>query len=182
MLLGEFRGDDKLIVWTSRNQYYTTGYDLAQHFPDETVRIEKYVPGRVYALCYFDREQGYHYMKRFVPEVSGRMLFFLDEAGQCDFVCMTSAAGARLRIEYGGTRPAEELDADGFIGVKSHRAKGKRLTTHPVERLEFLEPEPDAAAGGPQEETPPTGAAALEIERPQGDEATLIDPAQLNLF
>ncbi len=182
VLLGEFRGDDKLIVWTSRNQYYTTGYDLAQHFPDETVRIEKYVPGRVYALCYFDREQGYHYMKRFVPEVSGRMLFFLDEAGQCDFVCMTSAAGARLRIEYGGTRPAEELDADGFIGVKSHRAKGKRLTTHPVERLEFLEPEPDAAAGGPQEETPPTGAAALEIERPQGDEATLIDPAQLNLF
>ena len=34
-LLGEFKGDDRLIVWTSKNQYYITGYDLMQHFPDD---------------------------------------------------------------------------------------------------------------------------------------------------
>jgi len=32
-LLGEFKGDDRIIVWTSKNQYYITGYDLGQHFP-----------------------------------------------------------------------------------------------------------------------------------------------------
>ena len=69
-LLGEFKGDDRLLVWTSKNQYYITGYDLGQHFPDETVRVEKYVAERVYSLCYFDREQRYYYLKRFPIEAS----------------------------------------------------------------------------------------------------------------
>ena len=38
-------------------------------------------------------------------------------------------------------RPAEEIDVDGFVGVKSHRAKGKRLTTYDVATLAFVEPE-----------------------------------------
>ncbi|MBQ8307633.1 MAG: DNA gyrase/topoisomerase IV subunit A, partial [Alistipes sp.] len=42
LLLGEFKGDDKILVWTSKNLYYITGYDLSQHFPDETVRVEKF--------------------------------------------------------------------------------------------------------------------------------------------
>lgn len=39
------------------------------------------------------------------------------------------------------SRPAEEIDVDGFVGVKSHRAKGKRLTTYDVATLAFVEPE-----------------------------------------
>jgi topoisomerase-4 subunit A len=39
-------------------------------------------------------------------------------------------------------RPADEVDVDSFIGVKSHRAKGKRITTYQVESLTFIEPEP----------------------------------------
>jgi topoisomerase-4 subunit A len=33
------------------------------------------------------------------------------------------------------------LDVDSFIGVKSHRAKGKRITTYDVATLHFVEPE-----------------------------------------
>ena len=53
-LLGEFKGDDKIIVWTSKNQYYITGYDLGQHFPDETVRVSRYEADRIYSVCYYD--------------------------------------------------------------------------------------------------------------------------------
>ena len=28
LLLGEFKGDDKIVVWTSKNQYYITGFDV----------------------------------------------------------------------------------------------------------------------------------------------------------
>ena len=55
LLLGEFKGEDKLIVWTSKNLYYITNFDLGQHFPDETVRVEKFRPERVFSVCYFDR-------------------------------------------------------------------------------------------------------------------------------
>ena len=200
-LLGEFKGDDRLLVWTSKNQYYITGYDLGQHFPDETVRVEKYVAERVYSLCYFDREQRYYYLKRFPIEASDRMQFFLDEQGQADFVAMTDRTGALLRIEYGGanaSRPADEIDVDEFVGVKSHRAKGKRLTTYEVASLAFIEPElpeePEPEADSPQEGIPDgaesggagpaeeAGGAAFEIERARGDVDEVIDPEQLNLF
>ncbi len=171
VLLGEFKGDDKLIVWTRKNQYYITGYDLAQHFPDDTIRVERYRADRVYSLCYFDREQGYYYMKRFAAEKSDRMQFFLDEQGQADFVCLTGRSGARLEITYKGaqaSRPADLLEVDDFVGVKSHRAKGKRLTTFDVASLRFIEPEepePDP------EETPEAGETEEPDASPEGRDA-----------
>jgi len=155
-LLGEFKGDDKLIVWTSKNQYYITGYDLAQHFPDETVRVGRFEADRVYSVCYFDRTQGYYYMKRFTAEATDRLQFFLDEEGQADLVCVTDRAGAKLEIAYKGahaSRPADLLDVDGFVGVKSHRAKGKRLTTYEVAALRFIEPELPPQPAPSDEET-----------------------------
>ncbi len=208
-LLGEFKGDDKLVVWTSKNQYYTTGFDLGQHFPDETVRVGRYEADRVYSVCYFDRTQGYYYMKRFTAEASDKMQFFLDEEGQADFICMTGQAGSTLEITYKGahaSRPADHIGVDEFVGIKSHRAKGKRLTTFEVAALRFLEPElpprPEPAGeetndrgdgenGGSTEAVEAVGDPAvtaeevtLEIERPQGDADAdrMIDPEQLNLF
>jgi len=208
-LLGEFKGDDRLVVWTSKHQYYVTGFDVAQHFPDETIMVERYVADRVYNLCYFDREQGYFYMKRFTLEASDRLQSFLDEDGAADFVCITSAVGAKLRITYKGaqaTRPADEISVDDFVGVKSRKAKGKRLTTYDVDSLAFIEPEPSEEPELMPESGEPTtgdedGAASidasdmiddaeitpidnsntpLEIIRNEID--AMVDPEQLNLF
>ena len=141
-LLGEFKGDDRLIVWTSKNQYYITGYDLMQHFPDDTVLVARYESDRVYSPCYYDRGQKYYYMKRFTAEMSDKIQDFLD--ADADFICVTDRAGAKLEITYKGahaSRPADVIDVDEFVGVKSHRAKGKRLTTYDVDRLRMIEPE-----------------------------------------
>lgn len=179
------KGDDKLLVWTPRT-YYITGYDLQQHFPDDTVLVERYRPERVYAVCYFDREQNYYYLKRFTVESGDKTQFFLDEEGTSDFVCRTGRSGAQLEVTYAGaqaSRPAECMEVDGFVGVKSHRAKGKRVTTFEVASLRFVEPddpeeEPaDTAAGGDGPDDAPAGdpAAAAEtagtasgIELPDG--------------
>ncbi len=149
VLLGEFKGDDKLIVWTARNQYYTTGFDIMQHFPDDTVRVERLVPNRVYSIAYFDREQGYYYMKRFELESNDKVQNFLDESGKDEFVAMTGMLGAKLILSYKGahaTRPNDTVDVDSFISVKSHRAKGKRLSTLDIAALQFEEPEVDELA------------------------------------
>ncbi len=141
--LGAFKGEDKLLVWTPR-KYYITGYDLQQHFPDDTVFVERYRPERVYAVCYYDREQKYYYLKRFSIESSDKIQFFLDEEGTGDFVCRTGYAGVQLEVTYAGaqaSRPPELMDVDSFVGVKSHRAKGKRITTFEVASLRFVEPD-----------------------------------------
>ena len=143
-LLGEFQGNDKLVVWTAKNLAYITGFDTQQHFPDDTLRVERYEAGEVFNLCYFDNEQGYYYMKRFQLEQTDKAQYFLDEDGSCRFVCMSSAKGVELQITYKGaqaTRPADMVDVEEFVGVKSCKAKGKRLTTFDVDTLTFIEPE-----------------------------------------
>ena len=208
-LLGEFKGDDKIVVWTSKNQYYITGYDTQQHFPDDTVMVQKYSSDTVYSLCYFDSEQGYYYMKRFPLELTDKMQYFLDENGLSKFICVTDKGGAKLRITYKGThatRPADEIDVDEFIGVKSHRAKGKRLSTYDVDTLTFIEPEiteepeeeepeneditttdeaAESTAPAAEPETAAEGGSEsirIEIERPHSDLDEPVDPAQLDLF
>ena len=197
VLLGEFKGDDKLVVWTSKNQYYITGFGVDQHFPDETVRVERYVAGKVYSLCYFDREQNYYYIKRFQLEPTEKILSFLEGENTADFVCITGVEGAKLIVTYKGahaTRPADEFDVDSFIGVKSHRAKGKRVTTYDVDTMHFVEPEvvdepgvDDAnvedidieAIDGADVEQDATNVVSMGAAE---DDVILGDPEQLNLF
>jgi topoisomerase-4 subunit A len=57
---------------------------------------------------------------------------------------MSSVAGSQLEVVFGGQhaqRATEMVDVDEFIGIKSHRAKGKRITTYDVASLCFIEPE-----------------------------------------
>lgn len=204
VLLGEFKGDDKLVVWTSKHQYYITGFGVEQHFPDETIKVERYVAGKVYSLCYFDREQNYYYIKRFQLEPTEKMLSFLEDEGTADFVCITGVAGATLEITFKGahaTRPAEQIDVDSFIGVKSHRAKGKRITTYDVDTLRFIEPElpelpevddaADEATEVDMEALDNMSVEADEITTVESDvvsmgatedDVVVINPEQLNLF
>ncbi len=143
-LLGSFSGDDKIIVMTAKNQYYTTGYDLLHHFPEDTVRVEKYDPVRIYSVAYYDAEQKYYYIKRFTAEQSERMQNFVDEEhSESRLIAMTDDYAPILEVVYKGvhaTRPADLIDVEEFIGVKSHRAKGKRITTYEVGKLTFVEP------------------------------------------
>lgn len=171
-LLGEFKGDDKLIVWTSKNQYYITNFDVSQHFPEDTLRVNRYRSDRVYCVAYYDREQKYYYMKRFTAELSDKMQFFLDEDGQADLICVTERGGAKLELTYKGahaTRPAEEIDVDEFIGIKSHRAKGKRLTTFDVATLRFIEPELPEEPEEPEEPEIDEELSDEELEQITGE-------------
>ena len=162
-LLGEFQGNDKIVVWTAKNLAYITGFDTQQHFPDDTVRVERYEVGKVYNLCYFDNEQGYYYMKRFSLEQTDKAQYFLDEDGSARFECISGAKGAQLQITYKGAhenRPADMVDVEEFVGVKSCKAKGKRLTTFDVATLTFIEPE------------------IVEPEVPENDDEPIVDEAE----
>ena len=193
--LGSFKGDDKIVVWTAKNQYYITNYDLAQHFPDDTVKVEKYKAGVVYSLCYYDRDSKFYYLKRFAAEMSDKMQPYLEEGGVCKLICMSSVSGSKLAVRYDGahaSRPVDMVDVDGFIAVKGYKAKGKRLSTYQIASIEFIEPEiaeeeiEDESMNGDQMVSDVNviagdGEVDFTIERPgvDGDEA---NSEQLNLF
>lgn len=153
-LLGEFQGDDKIVVFTAKNCYYTTGYDVGHHFPEDTIRVEKYISGMVYSVAYYDGASKYYYLKRFTAEQSdSKMQPFVDEENpRSVLVAMSVDYYPQLEIVYGGahsTRPVDLIDVEQFIGVKSHRAKGKRVTTYDVKTLRFVDPvRPDPEYAG----------------------------------
>ena len=141
-LLGEFAGDDRLVVFTKDAQYYTSGFDLGQHFPENLLFVEKYNPDKVYTVIYIDKAQGLHYIKRFQAEVCDQKPQQFVEP-ENEFVTMNDDKYPVVQLLYGGKfngRSPEVVDAESFIGVKSHRAKGKRLSNLTLEEVIWLEP------------------------------------------
>jgi topoisomerase-4 subunit A len=173
-LLGEFEGDDKIVVFTP-HLYYITGYELTHHFPEDTVRVEKYRSDVVYTVTYFDEGQNYFYVKRFPALASEKAQEYLES--DCRLVAMTDAMHPELEVTYKGAnagRPADVVSVEEFIGIKSNRAKGKRVTTLDVDRLAFLQPpahpEPDDEEGEDDETLIDVGENVDIDDTDRGDE------------
>jgi topoisomerase-4 subunit A len=141
--LGEFISDDKILVITKNGFFRHTGFDLSNHFEDNILIIEKFRPEKVYSVVYWDAEQQYYYVKRFMIEESEKPQCFIDEAPESKLISITEVEYPRFEINFGGkhkNRDTEIIEVAGFIGVKSYKAKGKRLTSYMVDNIREIEP------------------------------------------
>jgi topoisomerase IV subunit A len=141
--LGEFSGDEKILVITKNGFFRHTNFDLSNHFEENILVIEKFRPGKVYSVVYWDAEQKFYYLKRFVIEESEKPQCFINEDTESKMVSITEVEYPRFEIEFGGknkNRDNEIIEVSEFIGVKSYKAKGKRLTSFMVENIHEIEP------------------------------------------
>ncbi len=141
--LGEFSADDKILVMTKNGYFRVTGFDLSSHFEDNVLVIEKYHPGKVYSAVYWDAEQNFYYVKRFTAEESEKPQCFINEDSESKLISITEVEYPRFEIHFGGKhrdRENEIIEVAEFIGVKSYKAKGKRLTSFMVENIKEIEP------------------------------------------
>jgi topoisomerase-4 subunit A len=176
LFLGEFSSDDKIEVITKNGYFRVTGFDLSNHFEDNILLIEKYRPGKVYSVVYWDAEQKFYYLKRFLIEESEKPQCFINEDPNSKLVSVTEVEYPRFEIKFGGQhklRENEIIEVAEFIGVKSYKAKGKRLTSYMVDNILEIEPvikkETIVAVAPPVEEDEPP-------VNPHHD-----DPAQMKL-
>jgi topoisomerase-4 subunit A len=141
--LGEFSGDDKILVITKDGFFRNIGFDLSNHFEDNILIIEKFRPGKVYSVVYWDAEQKFYYVKRFMIEESEKPQCFINENPESKMISITEVEYPRLEIKFGGkhkNRDNEIIEVAEFIGVKSFKAKGKRLTSFMVDNIHEIEP------------------------------------------
>lgn len=164
--LGEFHSDDLILVVSSKGNYYTSSFELTNHYDKDIMIIEKFDPEKVWSVALFDADQNFYYLKRFQFESSNKSQSFIGDNAASRLVLMSDADYPRFELVYGGGdayREALEIDADEFIGVKSFKAKGKRLSTYEIERINELEPtrfKPVAA---------PTDDANMDDEQAEGN-------------
>ncbi|MEE0118619.1 MAG: DNA gyrase/topoisomerase IV subunit A [Bacteroidaceae bacterium] len=142
--LGEFQSDDQILVVLPGGEFYVTNFDTNNHYESNILRIEKYDSAKVWTAVLFDKDQnGYAYVKRFPMEATPRRQNFLGENPDNELLLLTDTAYPRIKVTMGGVddfREPIELDAEEFIGVKSFKARGKRITTLNVAEVVELEP------------------------------------------
>jgi topoisomerase-4 subunit A len=142
--IGEFSGDDKILVILKNGLFYTTDVDPNSHFENDIEYIGKFEAGKIWTAVLYDADNnGYPYLKRFSLIETNRPKSLLGENADNKLVALSQAEYPRFRVTFAAPddfHDPEEIDAEQFVGVKSFKAKGKRLTTLAVASIEELEP------------------------------------------
>lgn len=188
--LGEFQSNDHIFVITHTGEYYLTTFDLTAHFEDNILRIEKYQPEKIWSAVLWDGEQKYYYAKRFQAEATAKPQNFLGENPDSRLILLSDRTDALFLLRFADeNKEAQNIVMEEFIGIKSARAKGKRLTTYEVAAIEDITPEPQPEQEEPteSEDSHPTetdiemeiNASVPEDSLPVQDDT---DSEQLSLF
>lgn len=184
-LLGEFNSGDQILVILRNGDYYMTNFDTGNHYESNILRIEKFDPHKIWTVALDDADQGYPYLKRFKLEANARKQNFLGENPKSSLILLTDEDYPRFEVIFGGNdsfREALIIDADEFIGVKSFKARGKRITTYTLSTINELEPirqaekatqptQPNTDEEGPNDEVQESG----ETDQDKTSSADLLD-------
>ncbi len=146
-LLGEFRGDDMLLVVTQKGIAKTLIPDLSTHFDEDMILLEKWNPEKPLSAVYYEGEKEKYYIKRFVIESEGKEELFISEHPKSVLELVSTDWRPVVEVEFTKPRgkdakPNQKIDLEDFIAVKGIKALGNVLTSEKVKSVNALEPLP----------------------------------------
>ena len=142
-LLGEFFNDERILVIMKNGDFFTTTYDAENHYDEGILRIEKYRDGVVWTAVLNDADQGFPYIKRFTLESNVKKQRMIGDNPKSELLLLTDERYPRFEVKFGGADSFREpmiIDAEEYIGVKSFKAKGKRVSNWAIESITEIEP------------------------------------------
>ena len=165
--VGAFEGDNKILTLMQSGDYRLIGFDLSAHFDEDLLHLEKYDPDTIITAVYLDGNQNLWYIKRFKAEETDKKTQFISEHPESKLIAVTTRQRPVLQVmmdEKKNEKEAEDLviAAEEFIGEKSYKAKGKRLTNLTVKKVKWLEPLPA--------DEEPEDSETQEVEEPEEKE------------
>ncbi len=144
LYLGEFQGNDKVLVILKSGEFYTTDTDINNHYDEDILFIGKYDPNTVWSLVYSNKEVDNNpYLKRFQLAATAKRQNFLGEETISAIYVLSHEFYPRIKVTFGGNSSYKEpleVECADFIAVKGFKAKGKRLTSLETAQIEELEP------------------------------------------
>lgn len=141
--LGEFQAEDSVLVVMKDGEYFTTDFSETNHYDEGIAFVRKFDANAIWTVALDDATLGFPYLKRFHFETSAKRMRFAGEDSKSKVLLITDTRYPRLKLTFGnedGWREPVEIEADEFISVKSVKAKGKRLTTLQLDKIEEIEP------------------------------------------
>ena len=125
------------------------------------------MPDKVWTAVLDDADQGHPYVKRFTLEDNNRKQSFIGTNPESRLLLLSDEPCPRFEVKMGGNDKQREpfiIDAEEFIGVKTFKAKGRRVTNWDVAKITEVEP---------REPSPDEAPSPAE---PSGDDDTAVTP------
>lgn len=142
-LIGNFLGEDKIIVFYKNGDYELTGFELTNRYePPHVLLIEKFIPDRVVSAIYYDGGSKTYFVKRFLIETTSlNKKFNLISDHKQSYLKLVSTdkqPQIKLSVSKGKEKEEQEYDLDMLIDVKGWKAIGNKLSPHPIEEIGLI--------------------------------------------
>ena len=147
-LLGNFKGDDKILIINAQGEAKLVSFDLGNRFDDEYIILEKWRPNQPITCIYYDGEKDMYFIKRFLLENNTNLQTFMPSEHPKSFieriiVSNNTTAEIIFAKDKGKERDPETINIDEFIAVKGIKAIGNQFTKFKVKNINITIPEPE---------------------------------------
>ena len=135
IFLGNFDGDDKILVIYKDGNYEITGQEISQRFDTDNIElIEKFDPEKIITAVYLDQDKLQYNVKRFKIETTtlNTKFFFIKEGEGNRLLKVTTAAEPLLEMQSGrGSQVRRaKIKLNKVVEVMGWRAIGNKLTDY----------------------------------------------------
>lgn len=143
-LLGEFRGEDKILVVLQNGSLKIIDPDMSAHFNDDMIVLEKWMPKKPLSVVYFDGKKQRFFVKRFLVENENKHEKFITEHKDSFLELISTDWRPVIDVIFNKIRnktqkPNQVIELEQFISIKGIKAIGNQLSSEKIKQINTLE-------------------------------------------
>ena len=143
-LIGEFRGEDRLLIISQTGIIKTIIPDVSSHFNDDMVVLEKWIPNKPISAVYFDGAKEKYFIKRFLIENESKEEVFITSHKSSRLEIISTDWRPVIDITFAKERgkerrPNKIISIEEFINIKGISAQGNQLSKYKVNQIDLSE-------------------------------------------
>ena len=146
-LLGEFKGEDRLLIITQDGVVKTITPELTTRFDTKMIVLEKWIPNKPISAIYWDGNRERYYVKRFLIENPEKEEVFVSDHADTQLEIVSTDYRPVVEMVFYKERnkdqkPNENVDIEEFIAIKGINALGNQFYTEKLKQINLLDPLP----------------------------------------
>jgi len=141
-LLGEFKGNEKLLLISSSGLTKVVYPEITLHFDDKITHIEKWIPNKPISVIYYSINKKRYYLKRFLIKNESKEDNFIDKQDTLIYIELNWRPILLLKFEKmrgKNSFPDFEINVEEFINIKGFKAQGNQLSSKKIKKVELKE-------------------------------------------
>ena len=143
-LIGEFRGEDRLLIINQSGNIKTIIPDMSTHFSDDMIVLEKWIPKKPISAIYYDGSKDKYFLKRFFVENENKEEVFISSHSSSRLEIVSTDWRPVIDVTFAKERGKERranmiINVEEFINIKGITAQGNQLSKYKINQIDSLE-------------------------------------------